>query len=515
MPQLSRDTRHAISFTLNDKAASGHAEPRMLLSDFLVHELGLTSVHVGCEHGVCGACTLRIDGTVSRACLTFAVQVDGGLKTGRDVVIGAILGADEFGFSTAPLIAAGCVMMRKCHLNTCPVGIATQNPTLRRRFTGTPEHVIRYFWFVAEEVRQIMAQLGIRRFHDLIGRTDLLDTARALDHWKANGFDFTRLFHRPDVGPEIARWNSETQDHPIDDILDRRLLEAAADTIEHGTPCELEFPIRNTDRTTGAMLSGRIAARHGHAGMRENTLSVRFRGTAGQSFGAFLARGVAFELQGDTNDYTGKGLSGGRLAIYPAPDSGVVPEESIVVGNTVLYGAISGECYFRGIAGERFAVRNSGAVAVVEGVGDHGCEYMTGGVVVCLGTTGWNFAAGMSGGLAYVLDENGTFADRCNQSMVELGPVPRDSGTVLADGNGLELEPVLADMLADDERRLYTLIARHRHFTNSARAARMLENWDDVIGKFVKVLPVDFRAALTQARAAAETSTGTQPAERL
>ncbi len=455
--------------------------------------------------------TLVLNGLRGR----IAVQVDGGLKTGRDVVIGAILGADEFGFSTAPLIAAGCVMMRKCHLNTCPVGIATQNPTLRRRFTGTPEHVIRFFWFVAEEVRQIMAQLGIRRFHDLIGRTDLLDTARALDHWKANGFDFTRLFHRPDVGPEIARWNSETQDHPIDDILDRRLLEAAADTIEHGTPADLEFPIRNTDRTTGAMLSGRIAARHGHAGMRENTLSVRFRGTAGQSFGAFLARGVAFELQGDTNDYTGKGLSGGRLAIYPAPDSGVVPEESIVVGNTVLYGAISGECYFRGIAGERFAVRNSGAVAVVEGVGDHGCEYMTGGVVVCLGMTGWNFAAGMSGGLAYVLDEDGTFADRCNQSMVELGPVPRDSGTVLADGNGLELEPVLADMLADDEHRLYTLIARHRHFTNSARAARLLANWDDVIGKFVKVLPVDFRAALTQARAAAQAAAGTQPAERL
>ncbi len=454
--------------------------------------------------------TLVLNGLRGR----IAVQVDGGIKTGRDVVIGAILGADEFGFSTAPLIAAGCVMMRKCHLNTCPVGIATQNPVLRERFPGTPEHVIRYFWFVAEEVRRTMASLGIRKFHDLIGRTDLLDTARALEHWKANGFDFSRLFHRPDVGPEISRWNAESQDHPITDVLDRRIIAAAADSIENGTPVDLEFPIRNTDRTTGAMLSGRIAARHGHAGMRENTLNVRFRGTAGQSFGAFLARGVAFELQGDTNDYTGKGLSGGRLAIFPAPDSGVVPEESIVVGNTVLYGAIAGECYFRGIAGERFAVRNSGAVAVVEGVGDHGCEYMTGGVVVCLGSTGWNFAAGMSGGLAYVLDEEGAFADRCNQSMVELGPVARDSGGRLTDGNGLELAPVLADMLADDERRLYTLIARHRHFTNSRRAADLLADWDRVIGKFVKVLPIDYRAALTQARAAADAS-GPQAEERL
>ena len=455
--------------------------------------------------------TLVLNGLRGR----IAVQVDGGLKTGRDVVIGAILGADEFGFSTAPLIAAGCVMMRKCHLNTCPVGIATQNPELRRRFPGTPEHVIRFFWFVAEETRGTMAALGIRKFEELIGRTDFLDTARALDHWKANGLDFTRLFYRPNVGPEIARSNSETQDHPIDDILDRKILAAAADSIEHGTPTALEFPIRNTDRTTGAMLSGRIARRHGHTGMRENTLTVRFRGTAGQSFGAFLAHGVAFELQGDTNDYTGKGLSGGRLAIYPAPDSGVVPEDSIVVGNTVLYGAIAGECYFRGIAGERFAVRNSGAVAVVEGVGDHGCEYMTGGVVVCLGTTGWNFAAGMSGGLAYVLDEEGTFAERCNQSMVELGPVPRDSGMVLSDGNGLELAPVLADMLADDERRLYTLIARHLHFTNSARAAELLADWDTAVGRFVKVLPVDFRAALTQARAAATRAAASQAAERL
>ncbi len=441
--------------------------------------------------------TLVLNGLRGR----IAVQVDGGLKTGRDVVIGALLGADEFGFSTAPLIAAGCVMMRKCHLNTCPVGIATQNPVLRRRFPGTPEHVIRYFGFVAEEARRILAQLGVRSFDDLIGRTELLDTARALDHWKASGFDFGRLFHQPETEPGTARRNREAQDHPIRDVLDRRLLQAAARTIEHGTPTELEFPIRNTDRTTGAMLSGRIAARHGHAGLRENTLSVRFRGTAGQSFGAFLARGVAFELQGDANDYVGKGLSGGRIAVYPAPDSGVVPEASIVVGNTVLYGAISGECYFRGIAGERFAVRNSGAVAVVEGVGDHGCEYMTGGVVVCLGATGWNFAAGMSGGLAYVLDEEGAFAERCNRSMVELGPVARDAGTVLADGNGLELAPVLADLLADDERRLHTLIARHRHFTNSARAARLLTDWDDAVRRFVKVLPVDFRAALTQARA--------------
>ncbi len=450
--------------------------------------------------------TLVLNGLRGR----IAIQVDGGLRTGRDVIVGALLGADEFGFSTAPLIAAGCVMMRKCHLNTCPVGIATQNPELRKRFTGTPEHVIRYFFFVAEEIRGIMAELGFRTFDEMIGRSDLLGSRRALDHWKANGLDFSRLFHRPDVGPKIARRNSERQEHPIGDILDRKLIKAAAQTIEGGSPVQLEFPVRNTDRTTGAMLSGEIALRHGHTGLHEDSISVRFRGTAGQSFGAFLARGVSFELVGDANDYTGKGLSGGRIAIRPDPDSGIVPEESVIVGSTVLYGAIEGECYFRGGAGERFAVRNSGAITVVEGVGDHGCEYMTGGVVVCLGPTGRNFAAGMSGGLAYVLDEDGSFAERCNTSMVEIGPVPRGGIPARTEDSLVSLAQAMQDMLGDDEARLRCLIERHLHYTGSARAASIFNDWDEAIGKFVKVLPVDYRRALL-ARASSVTSPNPEP----
>src|SRR3979411_633034 len=354
------------------------------------------------------------------------VQVDGGFRTGRDGVVGPLVGGHEFGFATAPLIAAGCIMMRKCHLNTCPVGVATQDPLLRKRFTGQPEHVINFFFFVAEEVREWMAKLGYRKFSDMIGQTHLLDQRQVIEHWKAKGPDFSKLFFKPQAGPKVAIHNCEAQDHKIHDILDRRLIADAESALENGTPVIITTRIKNTDRTAGAMLSGTIAKRYGHEGLPHETIHVNLTGTAGQSFGAWLARGVTFELEGDANDYVGKGLSGGCIIIRPTQDAGIVPEESIIVGNTVLYGAIEGECYFRGIAGERFAVRNSGAIAVVEGAGDHCCEYMTGGIVVVLGRTGRNFAAGMSGGIAYVLDDDGTFASRCNLAMVELEPLPEE-----------------------------------------------------------------------------------------
>ncbi|MQX90646.1 glutamate synthase large subunit, partial [Sinorhizobium meliloti] len=341
-----------------------------------------------------------------------ALQVDGGLKTGRDVVIGALLGADEFGFATAPLIAAGCIMTRKCHRNTCPAGVATQDPVLRKRFKGTPEHVINYFFFVAEEVREILASLGARRLDDIIGSSDLLDRDRMTEHWKARGLDFSNIFRKVEAPKEATYW-TERQNHPIDDILDRRLIEKAKLALETKVPVAFEAAIKNVDRSAGAMLSGALAKRWGHKGLKDDTIHVTLKGTAGQSFGAFLARGITFDLVGDGNDYVGKGLSGGRIIVRPPENARIVPHQSIIVGNTVLYGAISGECYFNGVAGERFAVRNSGAIAVVEGVGDHGCEYMTGGVVVVLGGTGRNFAAGMSGGVAYVLDEEGDFARRC------------------------------------------------------------------------------------------------------
>ena len=345
-------------------------------------------------------------------------------------MVGALLGADEFGFATAPLIAAGCIMMRKCHLNTCPVGVATQDPVLRARFQGKPEHVINFFFFVAEEVREYMAALGFRSFSEMIGKTEILDKSEAIDHWKAKGLDFTRIFHKPEVPKQVAIYNSEAQDHHLDKVLDRKLIELCKPAIEEKKPVKLELPIRNTDRTTGAMLSGTIAKLYGHAGLPEDTIWVSLKGSAGQSFGAWLAHGVTLDLEGEANDYVGKGLSGGRIIVRPPADSGIVPEESIIVGNTVLYGAIAGECYFRGIGGERFAVRNSGAIAVVEGTGDHGCEYMTGGVVVVIGPTGRNFAAGMSGGIAYVLDEDGDFERRCNLAMVELEPVPSENGVM-------------------------------------------------------------------------------------
>jgi glutamate synthase (NADPH/NADH) large chain len=432
-----------------------------------------------------------------------AVQVDGGIRTGRDVVIGALLGADEFGFATAPLIAAGCIMMRKCHLNTCPVGVATQDPVLRARFKGQPEHVINFFFFIAEEVREIMAELGFRSFSEMVGQSEVLDKAQAIGQWKARGLDFEKLFHKPEVPESVAIRHCERQDHGLEKVLDNKLIEIAKPAIESRKPVKAELPISNRDRATGAMLSGMIAKAYGHAGLTEDTIWLSFKGIAGQSFGAWTAQGVTLDLVGEANDYVGKGLSGGKLIVRPDPESGVVPEESMIVGNTVLYGAITGECYFRGIAGERFAVRNSGAVAVVEGTGDHGCEYMTGGVVVVLGQTGRNFAAGMSGGIAYVLDEDGTFEQKCNLAMIDLEPVAAEDAilNVLPSASDLAshgLVDVMADMTSQDAERLHRLISRHAHYTNSARAQTILADWKGWLPKFRKVMPVEYRRALAE-----------------
>ena len=434
-----------------------------------------------------------------------AVQVDGGIRTGRDVVIGALLGADEFGFATAPLVVSGCIMMRKCHLNTCPVGVATQDPELRKRFTGKPEHVVNYFFFVAEEVRRLMARLGFRRFTDMIGRTDLIDVRRAISHWKAKGLDFSRILHLPPAQPGVAIHNCEQQDHGLDRALDHELIRQAGPALEDGRPVRIEIAVRNHNRTFGAMLSGRLAERYGHGGLPDDTIRIQAQGTAGQSFGAWLARGITVDLQGEANDYVGKGLSGGRIIVRPPADSALAQaEDNIIVGNTVLYGAIAGECFFRGVAGERFAVRNSGATAVIEGVGDHGCEYMTGGVVVCLGPTGRNFAAGMSGGVAYVLDEAGDFARRCNQAMVELEPIAAEDEALEAlyhQGGDLETHgqvDVSHDMTRFDAIRLRQLVERHLQYTGSAVARRILDSWADLLPRFVKVMPVDYRRALTQ-----------------
>jgi glutamate synthase (NADPH) large chain len=433
-----------------------------------------------------------------------AVQVDGGLRTGRDVVVGAMLGADEFGFATAPLIAAGCIMMRKCHLNTCPVGVATQDPVLRKRFTGQPEHVINFFFFVAEEVRELMAELGFRTFNEMIGQMQMLDQRRVIAHWKANGLDFSKLFYKPDAPAGVKIFKCEPQDHKIYDILDRRLIAESQPALDRGAPVRIVTPITSADRAAGAMLSGEIAKRYGHTGLPDGTIHVKLTGTAGQSFGAWLARGITLELEGEGNDYVGKGLSGGRIIVRPPVNSGITPEESIIVGNTVLYGAISGECYLRGIAGERFAVRNSGATAVVEGAGDHCCEYMTGGIVVVLGKTGRNFAAGMSGGIAYVLDEDGGFPILCNMAMVELEPLVeeaeidstfyRQAGDL--DGHG-RVE-IMSDLTRYDAARLHMLISRHARFAGSRRAAHILEHWDEFLPKFRKVMPVEYRRALAE-----------------
>ena len=436
-----------------------------------------------------------------------AVQVDGGLRTGRDVVIGALLGADEFGFSTAPLIAAGCVMMRKCHLNTCPVGIATQDPVLRKKFTGQPEHVINFFFFIAEEVRELMAKLGFRTFSEMVGHVEKLDMRKAVENWKAKGVDLSRILYQAPAREGVAIYNCEQQDHHLDRAMDNELIELAAPAIQRGEPVHIARDIRNVHRTVGAMLSGEVAKRYGHAGLPEDTIQISLRGNAGGSFGAFLARGVTLELTGDANDYVGKGLSGGRVVVKPPAEAKREPTENIIVGNTVLYGAIAGEAYFLGVAGERFAVRNSGALAVVEGCGDHGCEYMTGGVVVVLGDTGRNFAAGMSGGVAYVYDPKRRFESLCNMAGVELEPVvPPDPGAaddperprqraVSVEDSGM------GDLLRFDAERLRVLVEKHLLHTGSARARELLDDWDNALSSFVKVMPLDFRRALLELRA--------------
>ena len=435
------------------------------------------------------------------------VQADGQMKTGRDVVIGALLGADEFGFATAPLVVEGCIMMRKCHLNTCPVGVATQDPVLRRKFQGKPEHVVNYFFHVAEEARAIMAQLGIRRFDELIGATHLLDTRSSIEHWKARGLDFTRVFHAPRMPADVARYAVDVQNHGLDRALDLQLIDKATPAIERGEKVSLILPIRNVNRTVGAMLSGRIARKHTHAGLPDDTIHIQFNGTAGQSFGAFLANGVTFDLVGEANDYVGKGLSGGRVIVRCANDFRGFGPEHIIVGNTVLYGAIEGEAYFNGVAGERFAVRNSGAAAVVEGTGDHGCEYMTGGTVVVLGRTGRNFAAGMSGGIAYIWDEDGDFARRCNPAMVSLEPVLATAEQQVKLPQALWHAAKRGATQDTDEAILRGLIEAHFRHTGSVRAREILTQWASARGRFVKVFPNEYKRALgemAQARKAAQ-----------
>jgi glutamate synthase domain-containing protein 2/glutamate synthase domain-containing protein 3 len=422
------------------------------------------------------------------------VQTDGKLQTGRDVVIGALLGAEEFGFSTAPLVALGCIMMRKCHLNTCPVGIATQDPALRAKFTGTPEHVINFFFFIADEVREIMAHLGFRTFDEMVGRVDMLEMRDVKEHWKAKGLDLSSMLFNPPVPKKVGRRCVISQDHGLDEALDHTLIKLAQDALESKIPAQFVLPIRNIHRTVGAMLSGEVARRYGSEGLPTDTIQIKFSGSAGQSFGAFLANGISLELEGDANDYVCKGLSGGRVVVYPPRTASFVPEHNILVGNVVLYGATSGQCFFNGMAGERFAVRNSGATAVVEGVGDHGCEYMTNGLVAILGETGKNFAAGMSGGIAYVLDESGEFCmNRCNRQGVDLEPV--ESGS--------------------DINALRNLIERHVDFTGSPRGNWILENWGDMLGKFVKVFPHEYKRVLGVAKRETPYFAGSTQAEQV
>ena len=420
------------------------------------------------------------------------LQVDGQMKTGRDVVVGALLGADEFGFATAPLVVEGCIMMRKCHLNTCPVGIATQDPELRKRFTGQPEHVVNFFFFIAEEIREIMASLGINKFNDLIGRSDLLDMKDGINHWKIQGLDFSKIFHQPDMGDDVSRYNIEGQYHALDKALDHDIISKALDAIENQNPIEFNLPITNTNRTVGTMLSHQIAKRYGNTGLPDNTITVNLEGTAGQSFGAFLAKGITFNLHGEGNDYVGKGLCGGKIIIRPTQAFKGIAGKNIIVGNTVMYGATSGETYFRGIAGERFCVRNSGASAVVEGLGNHGCEYMTGGTVVVLGLTGQNFAAGMSGGVAYIYDPDGTFKHSCNPSMVTLEKVEK-----------VNIQPKGPRHLDQpDEIILKNLISKHQELTDSPIALDILNEWETQLDYFVKVMPLEYKRALDEIHAA-------------
>jgi len=430
------------------------------------------------------------------------VQADGQMKTGRDVLIGALLGADEFGFATAPLVVEGCIMMRKCHLNTCPVGVATQDPTLRRKFSGQPEHVVNFFFFVAEELRELMAQIGIRKFDDLIGRVDLLDMRQGVEHWKAKGLDYSRIFHAPDRFPGDPVRHCEEQDHGLAKALDNQLIELAKPALERAEKVSIDLPVRNINRTVGAMLSGRVAQKYGGAGLPDDTIHITLRGTAGQSFGAFLARGVTIDLIGEGNDYVGKGLSGGRLVVRPNAGFTGDTVSNIIIGNTVLYGATEGEAYFAGVSGERFAVRNSGATTVVEGVGDHGCEYMTGGTVVVLGMTGRNFAAGMSGGVAYVFDVEGTFESRCNMAQVALEPVEEEIAARQGSDVGDELESHgkvdVRHLGLADEVLLKSLIEKHARYTGSVQARRILDDWANSRARFVKVMPNEYRRALTE-----------------
>ena len=426
-------------------------------------EIGLAETHQ----------TLVMNDLRSRA----VVQTDGGLKTGRDVVIAALLGAEEMGFSTAPLIALGCIMMRKCHLNTCPVGIATQNPVLRRKFAGQPEHVVNYLFMVAEEARRIMARLGFRTINEMIGRTDMLRTQAAIDHWKASGLDLTPVLTRAEPPhPNSDVYCTREQDHALNLALDNRLIRLAQPALENRSKVREELPIVNTNRTVGTMLSHTLVKKWGEQALPDDTIWFKLNGSAGQSFGAFLSKGITLELEGDSNDYVGKGLSGGHLIIYPPKNSTFVPEDNVLIGNVALYGATGGRAFFRGQCAERFCVRNSGARAVIEGVGDHACEYMTGGRAVILGSTGLNFAAGMSGGIAFVLDEAGDFRNKCNPGTVELEPVEE----------------------AEDIAELRELIELHRGFTGSTVAQRVLDQWPDVLARFVKVMPVDYKRVLEE-----------------
>ncbi|GAA6143362.1 glutamate synthase-related protein [Hydrogenophaga sp. 5NK40-0174] len=434
------------------------------------------------------------------------VQADGQMKTGRDVVIGAMLGADEFGFATAPLVVEGCIMMRKCHLNTCPVGIATQDKTLRRKFSGKPEHVVNYFFFVAEEARQLMAQLGIRKFDELIGRSDMLDMRKGIDHWKAKGLDFSRLLAAPEMPAEISRFHTESQDHGLEKALDNVLIQKSKPAIEKGERVKFMEATRNVNRSVGAMLSGAVTKHHPD-GLPDDSIHIQLEGTGGQSFGAFLCNGITMYLIGDANDYTGKGLSGGRVIVRPSIDFRGEATQNIIVGNTVMYGATSGEAFFSGVAGERFAVRLSGASAVVEGVGDHGCEYMTGGTVVVLGKTGRNFAAGMSGGAAYIYDEDGLFAKRCNMAMVSLEPV------LPAAEQRKSIDEAIWHRGQTDEEQLKKLLQDHNRWTGSKRARGILDNWAQTRSKFVKVFPNEYKRALAEIHASKKAEAATSKAK--
>ena len=424
-------------------------------------ELGLAETHQ----------TLVLNNLRSR----IAVETDGQLKTGRDVIIAALLGAEEFGFATAPLVALGCIMMRVCHLNTCPVGVATQNPELRKRFTGDPAHAVNFMRFIAQEAREIMAQLGVRTFNELVGRTDLLEPREAIDHWKARGLDFTNILYQPKVADDVGRYCQIPQDHGLEKALDNTLLlKLCAPALERKEKVSASVEIKNVNRVVGTIVGSEVSRRYGAEGLPEDTIKIHFRGSAGQSFGAFMPRGMTWILEGDANDYLGKGLSGGKIILYPPEGSTFVPEENIIAGNVAFYGATAGEAYIRGMAGERFCVRNSGVSAVVEAVGDHGCEYMTGGRVVILGQTGRNFAAGMSGGVAYVLDETGDFDVRCNQKMVKLERLE----------DAAEIEEIRQ------------MIHRHGEYTHSQRAFKILALWEQMTPKFVKVMPTDYKRML-------------------